>query len=118
MFDREGWSPDLFKRLAARLHHLAQELRQDWPEEDFVEVLIHGPAGTATTVDLAEQPIRSRSDPAPSRGRQVPVITTHPQMPLVQVAGAMFSRWSQENFFKYLREQFNLDSLLPLERRS
>ena len=22
-----------------------------------------------------------------------------------------FSRWSQENFFKYLREQFNLDSL-------
>ena len=23
----------------------------------------------------------------------------------------MFSRWSQENFFKYLREQFNLDSL-------
>ena len=23
----------------------------------------------------------------------------------------MFSRWSQENFFKYMREQFNLDSL-------
>ena len=44
-------------------------------------------------------------------GRQVPVITTHPQMPLEQVAGSMFSRWSQENFFKYLREQFNLDSL-------
>ena len=39
------------------------------------------------------------------------MITTHPQMPLHQVAGAMFSRWSQENFFKYLREQFNLDSL-------
>ena len=32
-------------------------------------------------------------------------------MPLEQVAGAMFSRWSQENFFKYLREQFNLDAL-------
>ena len=46
-----------------------------------------------------------------ANGRQVPVITTHPQMPLVQVAGAMFSRWSQENFFKYMREQFNLDSL-------
>ena len=28
-----------------------------------------------------------------------------------QVVGAMFSRWSQENFFKYLREQFNLDAL-------
>ena len=29
----------------------------------------------------------------------------------MQVAGSRFSRWSQENFFKYLREQFNLDSL-------
>ena len=46
-----------------------------------------------------------------ANGRQVPVITTHPQMPVEQVAGAMFSRWSQENFFKYLREQFNLDAL-------
>ena len=78
-----------------------------------------GPAGTrATTVDLAEQPIVLRNGLTVrqirrrlANGRQVPVITTHPQMPLVQVAGAMFSRWSQENFFKYMREQFNLDSL-------
>ena len=32
-------------------------------------------------------------------------------MPVQQVAGALFSRWSQENFFKYLRERFNLDAL-------
>ena len=125
VFDREGWSPDLFKRLARRgiacITWHKNFKGEDWPEEDFrtLEVLIHGPAGTsATTVDLAEQPIVLRNGLTVrqirrrlANGRQVPVITTHPQMPLVQVAGAMFSRWSQENFFKYLREQFNLDSL-------
>ena len=125
VFDREGWSPDLFKRLARRgiacITWHKNFKGEDWPEEDFrtLEVPIHGPAGTsATTVDLAEQPIVLRNGLTVrqirrrlANGRQVPVITTHPQMPLVQVAGAMFSRWSQENFFKYLREQFNLDSL-------
>ena len=125
VFDREGWSPDLFKRLARRgiacITWHKNFKGKDWPEEDFrtLEVPIHGPAGTsATTVDLAEQPIVLRNGLTVrqirrrlANGRQVPVITTHPQMPLVQVAGAMFSRWSQENFFKYMREQFNLDSL-------
>ena len=125
VFDREGWSPDLFKRLARRgiacITWHKNFKGEDWPEEDFrtLEVLIHGPAGTsATTVDLAEKPIVLRNGLTVrqirrrlANGRQVPVITTHPQMPLIQVAGAMFSRWSQENFFKYMREQFNLDSL-------
>ena len=125
VFDREGWSPDLFKRLARRgiacITWHKNFKGEDWPQEDFrtLEVLIHGPAGTsATTVDLAEQPIVLRNGLTVrqirrrlANGRQVPVVTTHPQMPLVQVAGAMFSRWSQENFFKYMREQFNLDSL-------
>ena len=125
VFDREGWSPELFKRLARRgiacITWHKNFKGKDWPQDDFrtLEVPIHGPAGTsATTVDLAEQPIVLRNGLTVRQirrrlatGRQVPMITTHPQMPLDQVAGAMFSRWSQENFFKYLREQFNLDSL-------
>ena len=125
VFDREGWSPDLFKRLARRgiacITWHKNFKGEDWPQQDFrtLEVPIHGPAGTsATTVDLAEQPIVLRNGLTVrqirrrlANGRQVPVITTHPQMPLGQVAGAMFSGWSQENFFKYMREQFNLDSL-------
>ena len=125
VFDREGWSPDLFQRLARRgiacITWHKNFTGEHWPQEDFgtLEVPIHGPAGTsATTVDLAEQPIVLRNGLTVrqirrrlANGRQVPVITTHPQIPLVQVAGAMFSRWSQENFFKYMREQFNLDSL-------
>jgi len=44
-------------------------------------------------------------------GRQVPLITTDPHKPMAEAAGAMFSRWSQENFFKYMRDEFNLDAL-------
>ena len=50
--------------------------------------------------------IRRRLPP----GRQIPLITTHPTLPMAQVAGALFSRWSQENFFKYMREEFNIDA--------
>ena len=125
VFDREGWSPDLFQRLARRgiacITWHKNFKGDDWPQEQFrgLEVPIHGPAGTSTTtVELAEQRIVLRNGLTVrqirrrlANGRQVPLITTHPQMPVQQVAGAMFSRWSQENFFKYLREQFNLDAL-------
>ena len=125
VFDREGWSPDLFQWLARRgiacITWHKNFKGEDWPAAEFRtrEVPIHGPASTGTTsVDLAEQPIVLRNGLTVrqirrrlANGRQVPVITTHPQMPVEQVAGAMFSRWSQENFFKYLREQFNLDAL-------
>ena len=47
----------------------------------------------------------------PDNGRQVPLVTTDFDMSLEEVAGAMFSRWSQENFFKYMRDGFNLDAL-------
>ena len=119
VFDREGWSPDLFQWLARRriacITWHKNFKGEDWPEAEFRtrEVPVHGPAGIGTTsVDLAEQPIVLRNGLTVrqirrrlANGRQVPVITTHPQMPVEQVAGAMFSRWSQENFFKYLREQ-------------
>ena len=125
VFDREGWSPDLFQWLARRgiacITWHKNFKGEDWPDAEFCtrEVPVHGPASIGTTsVDLAEQPIMLRNGLTVrqirrrlANGRQVPVITTHPQMPVEQVAGAMFSRWSQENFFKYLREQFNLDAL-------
>ena len=125
VFDREGWSPALFRRLARRgvavITWHKNFKGEDWPETDFreLEAPIAGPAQTgASKVALAEKPvvlasgldvrqIRRRLDNA----RQVPLITTHPTMATEQVAGAMFSRWSQENFFKYMREEFNLDAL-------
>jgi len=39
------------------------------------------------------------------------VITTHEQPPLLAVAHRMFSRWRQENVFRYMRHEFALDHL-------
>ena len=124
VFDREGWSPALFRRLAQRgvaviTWHKAFK-GEDWPETAFhrVAVPLYGPAGTGEshaalaegTIELQNgfrvRQIRRRLD----SGHQPALITTHPQLPMAQVAGALFSRWSQENFFKYMRQEFNLDA--------
>ena len=93
-----------------------------WPEAEFhtVAVPIHGPGATrSATVRLAEKRVQLKKGPEVRQirrllesGRQVPLITTHSRMPVEQIAGALFSRWSQENFFKYMREEFNLDALV------
>ena len=49
-------------------------------------------------------------EPRPGQ-RQPSAITTHPSLPLEQVAGLLRSRWTQENFFKYMRQEFGLDTL-------
>ena len=125
VFDREGWSPSCFRRLARRgiacitWHKNFKGV--DWPDSDFntFEVPIHGPAQVRKmSVALAEKKvillngfkvrqIRRKMD----NGRQMALITTDPYMPMRQVAGALFSRWSQENCFKYMRQEFNLDAL-------
>ena len=43
---------------------------------------------------------------------QVPVITTRTDLPPEEVVFLMFNRWRQENFFKYMIEEFALDALL------
>ncbi len=125
VFDREGWSPQMFRRLAGRgiacITWHKNFKGEDWPEEEFakVRVPVYGPAGThSSEVSLAERKVSLGSGfevrqvrRLVDTGRQIPLITTHPTMTTQEVAGAMFSRWSQENYFKYMREQFNLDSL-------
>ena len=45
-------------------------------------------------------------------GHQTAIITTHPDLIIRQVAGKMFSRWGQENFFKYMAENFDFDRII------
>ncbi len=124
-FDREGWSPALFGRLARRgvavLTWHKNFRGADWPEADFrtARLPLHGPGSTRTLeVRLAEQRVRLPQGPEVRQirrllddGRQLALITTNFSLSREQAAGALFSRWSQENFFKYMREEFQLDSL-------
>ena len=125
VFDREGWSPALFRHLAscgiACITWRKGRKQPDWPADEFSQhaVPLHGPGGmreapallAERTVTLPNGLTVREIRRLTASGHQAPVITTHPGMSTADIAGAMFSRWSQENFFKYLREQFNLDSL-------
>ncbi len=45
-------------------------------------------------------------------GHQTSILTTNFQAPIATLAASMFARWCQENFFRYARENFSLDSLI------
>ncbi len=133
-FDREGWSPEQFLRLAregvACITWRKGTAGPDWPASEFElfrAVPLSTPGGERP-VDLrlaersvAELPAAPDSwEPAlelreirllDAEGRQLAIVTTHPDLPREAVAAALKSRWSQEEFFKYARAEFGLDSL-------
>jgi hypothetical protein len=91
----------------------------DWPEEEFRTFQVPFSNGNLIEMNLAERgihlsnkvwlrEIRKRTD----SGHQTSLLATNYVSDLPQIAMAMFSRWSQENFFKYMREHYNLDRLV------
>lgn len=47
-----------------------------------------------------------------NNGHQTPILTSRRDLARAQGDYEMFNRWRQENFFKYLREEFPLDALV------
>jgi len=45
-------------------------------------------------------------------GRQTPILTNRQDLSAAMVAYRMFFRWRQENYFKYMAEEFALDALV------
>ncbi|MBK8978976.1 MAG: hypothetical protein IPM29_24000 [Planctomycetes bacterium] len=45
-------------------------------------------------------------------GHQTAIITSRRDLSAAEIAHRMFERWRQENFFKYLREEYALDALI------
>ena len=43
---------------------------------------------------------------------QTAIITTHPTLVIGEIAIKMFTRWTQENFFKYVIENFDFDKMI------
>ena len=122
VFDREGYSPDWFqtlweKRIAVLTYH--KYPKETWREEEFQSYEIRLQGGEVVTMKLAERgtqlrnkmwvrEIRKRSD----QGHQTSILTTNFQAGLATVAAALFARWCQENFFKYMRDHYGLDRLV------
>ena len=125
VFDREGYSPEFFQsmrtlRIACQTCH--KYPKEDWPETEFAEYLAPLPHGEVAPMKLAE-PGRRLGDNGWVReirkltqtGHQVSLLSTDFQAGLTSIAGHMFARWSQENFFQYMMQHFAIDRLVDYE---
>src|SRR2546425_9224533 len=62
---------------------------------------------TVLSNGLSVREVRKRTN----SGQQVAILSTNRILPSEQLAASMFARWSQENFYKYMRQHYNLDRL-------
>jgi len=125
VFDREGYSPNFFRqmwedhRIACITYH--KHPKESWPEKWFKKYEVKMPAGEIVSMDLAEmgslvgsgkkktwlREVRKLTE----SGHQTSLISTAYELPHTQLAARMFSRWCQENFFRYMKQHFAIDTL-------
>ncbi len=122
VFDREGYSPDLFVQLQKRRIAVLSYHRypgEDWRVEEFEEQTVSLGNGETVKVKLAE-----RGTQLPNKlwirevrkltesGGQVSIISTHLGLDARALAASLFARWAQENFFRYMRQNYAIDTLV------
>ena len=121
IFDREGYDVPFFNRLweKYRIAFLTyrKNVKDQWPEESFksVDVTV---SDHVVNMNICEQKvalggtqfreIRHLTD----SGHQTSVITNNNQITTAQAAGRMFSRWCQENFFRYMKADYDFDKII------
>lgn len=122
IFDREGYSPDLFirmKKLRIACMTYNKYPKEDWSQEEFASRRVKLVSGAIVEMKLAERAtfvggkiwLREFRKLSYS-GHQTSVLSTDYRSDVDLLAPAMFARWSQENFFKYMREHYSLDRLV------
>ena len=122
VFDREGYSPQFLQRMkhqrvaCVTYHKFPGE---DWSAEEFIACPVRLQSGELVAMELAERGTRLSNNlwvrevrKRTASGHQTAVITTDYCSKAPGVAGAMFCRWAQENFFRYSRQHFALDRLI------
>lgn len=122
VFDREGYSPELFeqmrkKRIAILTYHKFPQ--QDWRGEEFATHSVELAGGETVALKLAERGTRLSNNlwlreirKLTDSGHQTSILTTNYRAPMPMLAASLFARWSQENFFRYMREHYSLDRLI------
>ncbi|MBX3269832.1 MAG: transposase [Sandaracinaceae bacterium] len=131
VFDRGGWSPKLFRQLIESGFDILTYRKKrpggsrSLPRSCFT---VHEAEldGRKVSYDLADRGTYIDYGPRSSRkrlhlrevtrlgddGHQTPIVTSRSDLPAIEIAHRMFERWRQENFFKYLREEYALDALV------
>jgi transposase-like protein len=120
-FDREGWSPKFFRECHPHGFDVLTYRRGPyaaWPRARFrpITTMVDGrevrytldERGVDVLPDFRMREVRRLCD----GGHQTAILTTRQDLPIAVVAYRMFERWTQENFFRYMRQHFALDALL------
>ncbi len=127
VFDREGYSPNFFydlwqKRIAISTYK--KNVKDKWDENEFLEYTGRLPFGTEKRIELAERGVLLQNKGSEKKiwareirkksksGHQTSIITTNYSLSIILIGLYMFARWSQENFFKYMMEDFGIDTLV------
>jgi transposase len=125
VFDRGGWSPKLFETIikdgfdvltyrVGRCRHIHEKRfvrRRAELDGRWADYLLHDQPVRFLKGKLRLRQVTRLCD----TGHQTQVITSRWDLRDVEVAYRMFDRWRQENFFKYMREEFLLDALVDYQ---
>jgi hypothetical protein len=125
VFDREGYSPAFFKEMWDR-HRIAcityhKYPQGTWAQEEFGDHQLKLPNGENITLRLAERGSRvgggkdalwlKEVRKLTASGRQISLVGTAYGLAAGPMATGLFSRWCQENFFRYGTQHFAIDLL-------
>ena len=124
VFDRGGWSPALFSKLEGDGFHILTYRKGEAEPIAEWKFTLHKAKLDGREVEYwlndqilgfqfgKEGRMSLRQVTRLQDGHQTQVITTRFDLPAIEVAHRMFQRWSQENFFKYMRQEYMLDALV------
>jgi hypothetical protein len=122
VFDRGGYSPKLFRTLITDGFDMLTYRKGRFPRVRRSRFKRHEAVidGRKVSYTLADHGVRLLGGQLRLRqvtrlgenGHQTPILTSRRDVAAVEVAYRMFERWRQENFFKYLREEYALDALV------
>jgi hypothetical protein len=135
VFDREGWSRELFRDLLRLNFDFITYRKGNYeplPESDFEAVSFEIPGQPDVTYDLAESTFQEDGWPElrlialkKKNGGQTHIVASgqatwqshgldagEPDPAAAEIAWIALGRWSQENWFKYMRQEYALDVLV------
>jgi Transposase protein len=125
VFDRGGWSAELFRTLRSYGYDFITYRKQRYrnvPRSAFERhVLCEN--GKQLEYWLADRSVRLKgygrvrcvAQLDKETGHQTHVVTTREDLSREEVTRRMFRRWRQENFFKYMMENYALDALVSYD---
>ena len=121
VFDREAYSLDFFARLWNEYHIAVitynKNVKDQWDESEFKKYTVE------TEYDFTEMRLSERQFEVNdvkmrevrklnTSSHQTSIISTNQILAINILAKYMFARWCQENFFKYMRQEYAIDKII------